>query len=176
MPLEEQEAEELFDLSLLSALEIDVIPYIADSRVPDYVVIQLAKTLYSGSQVYISEDESFHDTNASLHSKTSSDLSLSTKVDDPINSTLYSKALPRERFSYWCFDLLVLICSDTIPGKLITHQRYLPLMQGLPDEEILRRRLAALSLPVLLQRCRTTLSSYLADDAVRGNYPLPRFG
>jgi len=65
--------------------------------------------------------------------------------------------LPRERFSYWCLDLLFLICSDTAQ-----------------DQEPLRRRIAALCLPTLLQRCRLTLLSYLADDALRGNYPFPR--
>ena len=112
MSLEEQEAEESFDLSLIAALEIDVVPYLADGRVPDYVVVQLAKTLYRGSKLYMAEDGLTDTSSTSLHSSADSESSTSTKVDETMGSALYSKALPRERFSYWCFDLLFLICSD----------------------------------------------------------------
>lgn len=43
------------------------------------------------------------------------------------------------------------------------------------DQEDSRRRLAALSLSSLLNRCRTTLVGYVADEALRGNLPFPRF-
>ncbi|KAG5219402.1 Protein MON [Salix suchowensis] len=43
-PLEVQEAEENFDLALISSLEIDVLPYIGDSRVPDPLIRQLSKS------------------------------------------------------------------------------------------------------------------------------------
>jgi len=65
--------------------------------------------------------------------------------------------LPRERFSYWCFDLLFLICSDTAK-----------------DREPSRRRVASLSLPMLLSRCRTTLVGFVADEELRGSLPFPR--
>ncbi|EAU83566.2 hypothetical protein CC1G_07939 [Coprinopsis cinerea okayama7 len=42
------------------------------------------------------------------------------------------------------------------------------------DQEDSRRRLAALSLPSLLNRCRTTLVSYVADESLRGSLPFPR--
>jgi len=76
---------------------------------------------------------------------------------DVVGSTTNAVPLPRERFSYRSLDLLFSICSDKKK-----------------DEESLRRRIAALCLPTLLQRCGTTLSTYLADDAIRGSYPLPR--
>jgi hypothetical protein len=34
---------------------------------------------------------------------------------------------------------------------------------------------AALALPALLERCRFALVSYVADEALRGNLPFPRF-
>lgn len=116
MPLEEQEAEELFDLSLIAALEIDVVPYLADERVPDYVVVQLAKTLHRGSQMYFAEDGATDCSSVSALSNADTDSSISTKVDGAMGPTLYTRTFPRERFSYWCFDLLFLICSDTIQG------------------------------------------------------------
>ena len=42
------------------------------------------------------------------------------------------------------------------------------------DQERSRRRLAALSMPSLLTRCRTTMVGYVADEALRGNLPFPR--
>jgi len=42
------------------------------------------------------------------------------------------------------------------------------------DHESSRRRVAALSLPALIGRCRSTLASYVADEKIRGNLPFPR--
>jgi len=42
------------------------------------------------------------------------------------------------------------------------------------DRDISRRRVAALNLPALLGRCRTTLAEYVADVKIRGNLPFPR--
>lgn len=42
------------------------------------------------------------------------------------------------------------------------------------DDEPLRRRVAALSLLTLLKRCHKTLTDYLADQSIRGSYPLSR--
>ncbi|KII84914.1 hypothetical protein PLICRDRAFT_179240 [Plicaturopsis crispa FD-325 SS-3] len=171
MSLEEQESEENFDLALIASLEIDVIPHMGDPRVPDNLVIQLAKVLHQGSRLF----ESFIgpegaspspspvspklDGQRSKHS--SNDSSDFEKVDiekiREIGRTESGPLAPRERFSYWCFDLLFLTCSD------ITK-----------DQEESRRRIAALSLPSLLNRCQNTLVGYVADESLRGNLPFPR--
>lgn len=39
--LQVQEAEEKFDLALIATLEIDVIPHLGDSRVPDAIIVKL---------------------------------------------------------------------------------------------------------------------------------------
>jgi hypothetical protein len=36
-----------------------------------------------------------------------------------------------------------------------------------------RRRVAALSLPALIGRCRSTPASYVADEKIRGSLPFP---
>src|ERR1700675_1419012 len=51
-PLEAQEMEENFDLAIIGALEIDVVPHLGDIRIPDSLVSQLAKVLQQGSQLY----------------------------------------------------------------------------------------------------------------------------
>jgi len=72
-------------------------------------------------------------------------------------STAVERTVPRERFASWCLDLLFSICSESKK-----------------DDEALRRRVAALSLRTLLNRCNKTLVDYLADQSIRGSYPLSR--
>jgi hypothetical protein len=43
-----------------------------------------------------------------------------------------------------------------------------------PEDDPSFKRLAALSLPSLLNRCRSTLVGYVADESLRGNLPFPR--
>ncbi|TFK71822.1 hypothetical protein BDN72DRAFT_409999 [Pluteus cervinus] len=163
LSLEEQEVEENFDLVLIASLEADVVPHIGDSRVPDSLVAHLGKILQQGSGLYESLEFSASDRNKRPleHSPTSSGGSSFERVDyenyHEIGSTEGISLVPRERFSYWCFDLLFLICSD------ITT-----------EQEPSRKRLAALNLTSLLNRCRSTLVSYVADESMRGNLPFPR--
>jgi len=155
--LSEQEDEENFDLSLISSLETDVIPFLGDDRVPDYLITQLAKILQQGSQLLLNEsDDDYPPTPSSLTSGKSA--ARGDKADsERMGSTAPAWGVSRERFSYWCLDLLFLICSDTSK-----------------DHESSRRRVAALSLPALIGRCRSTLASYVADEKIRGNLPFPR--
>jgi hypothetical protein len=126
-PLETQESEENFDLALIASLEIDVVPYLGDSRVPDYLILQLGKMLHSGSQLQQPEDgrgpgaetpDAVPPDVAKLKSHDGKKPSgKGGKIVEAENGTTRSgKLVPRERFSYWCFDLLLLICSDVAKG------------------------------------------------------------
>ena len=105
--LEVQESEENFDLPLIAALEIDIIPQLGDSRIPDSLVTQLAKVLRQGSRLHDSDVN--HDGLDDFETVDMSEYS--------VGSTASGAPLPRERFSYWCFDLLFLMCSDTAKGN-----------------------------------------------------------
>ncbi|KAF5376165.1 hypothetical protein D9757_009328 [Collybiopsis confluens] len=144
-PLDVQEEEENFDLALITSLESDVVPHLGARRIPDPVLKQLAQVLAQGSQLHDSE---YH------LNVLEEDFDKSYHFRGNTNSGI---ALPRERFSYWCFNLLFLICSNT--NK---------------DQENSRKRLAALSLPAFLNRCKTTMVRFLADEGLRGNLPFPR--
>lgn len=127
--LDVQESEENFDLALIASLEIDVVPYIGDRRIPDILVAQLGKILHLGSKAYDIEGGS-----SPIRLNGSSSSTFSTSASSPIahaakvipvdiderysdlGTTENGKSAPRERFSYWCFDLLFLICSDTTKG------------------------------------------------------------
>ncbi|KAF7985483.1 hypothetical protein HWV62_5261 [Athelia sp. TMB] len=156
--LEVQEAEENFDLALIGSLEIDVIPQLGDMRIPDTLVAELAKVLRHGSCLHEADVPNSPPVATTPPShKSSSSHDFETVNMPEYGSTFSGVSLPRERFSYWCFDLLFLICSDTAK-----------------DQEASRRRVAALSIPALLNRCQTTLVRYVADEALRGNLPFPR--
>ena len=120
--LSEQEDEENFDLSLISSLETDVIPCIGDDRVPDYLITQLAKVLQQGSQLLLNEsDDEYPPTPSSLTRPSGKSAGQGDKADsERIGSTALARAVSRERFPYWCLDLLFLICSDTSKGRICT--------------------------------------------------------
>lgn len=138
LPLDVQEAEENFDLSLVASLEIDVVPYLGESSIPDYIISQLARVLHQGSRVRSTDDDlppsplSLPEVPLPHVAKRSSSGQLSDALDKletfghesiGVGTTSPGRFSPRERFSYWCFDLLFLICSDTSQGECIACGR-----------------------------------------------------
>jgi hypothetical protein len=128
LSLSEQEDEENFDLSLISSLETDVIPCLGDDRVPDYLITHLAKVLQQGSQLLQHEsDDDYPPTPSSLTQDKKSAKKRGSKADNEIvGSTEPVRPVSRERFSYWCLDLLFLICSDTSKGRIRTPREHCP--------------------------------------------------
>ena len=121
--LEDQEAEENFDLSLISSLEIDLVPYLGDTRVPDHLITELATVLRKGSQLFKSSMNLSHpNLSSSDTAKVSGDSRDSYHVDLDSGTTAPGVVVPRERFSFWCFDLLFLICSDITSGNTIPQR------------------------------------------------------
>ncbi|KAI6131100.1 hypothetical protein EDD16DRAFT_1822615 [Pisolithus croceorrhizus] len=162
LSVEEQEAEENFDLALISSLEVDLVPHLGNPRVPDYLIVQLAKVLHKGSQLLqnssmissgLEDDDRITD---SAHTSLDSYEHQISNIQS-LGSTTVGSAVLRERFSFWCLDLLFLICSNVTS-----------------DHAESRRRVAALCLPSLLDRCQTAMVSYIADEALRGSLPFPR--
>ncbi|KAG8741300.1 hypothetical protein FRC12_015712 [Ceratobasidium sp. 428] len=148
LPLDVQDAEENFDLALLSTLEVDVVPHLGGARVPDYVITQLARILHSASALHVDHH----------HSGRSSTSDGGESWVGGGDATVESaQAVPRERFAYWAFDLLVLVCAVVET-----------------DREPERRRVATLALPLFIDRCEGVLSKYVRDEAIRGNVPFPR--
>jgi hypothetical protein len=153
------------------------VPHLGDTRIPDHLITQLAKILHKGSQLYKSnmdpsrpDSPSTDTTHVSDDSRESHDFE---KVDLNIGTTAPGILVPRERFSFWCFDLLFLICSNITSGNPIPLPVF-PKLTVLLDQESSRKRVAALCLPTLLDRCKTTMVSYIADESLRGNMPFPR--
>lgn len=81
---------------------------------PDYLVGQLARILHQGSRLYkvLGSDPC------------SPGLGEFERVDvESVGSTATGDVVPRERFSYWCFDLLFLICSSMTSGAWQSYLR-----------------------------------------------------
>jgi len=144
-PLDVQAEEEEFDFALLEALRKHVVPCIGAVGVPDALVSEMARILCRGSCVVgVADDDEVR--------------WASTEVGGVIPrwaSTEVGRVMPRERFSYWCFDLLFLICSRR---------------EGDDGD----KRLAVLSLPELVSRCGMVLEGYVVDESVRGRLPFSR--
>lgn len=99
-----------------------MVPYLGDMRVPDYIIQQLATVLQRGSR--IRDDQGYRPPSPTSPghkpNRTSYDFEKVEKFGDvPVieGTTEIGRFVPRERFSYWCFDLLFNICSDTAQGE-----------------------------------------------------------
>ncbi|KAK4704567.1 hypothetical protein P7C70_g1641, partial [Phenoliferia sp. Uapishka_3] len=166
--------EENFDLALLVSIEKDILPHLGNRLVPDELILRLGKCLQTASRLY--ELDLPGQINSPPHDSLSSDGSLSDHdVSGPTKETRFDSdfdrqarghmfgttaevvEVGRERFGYWCFDLLFLLCSDVEK-----------------DNEAERRRIAALCLPALLNRCTAIIKTYVADAPLRGKMPFPR--
>jgi hypothetical protein len=127
-----QDEEENFDLNLISALEIDVVPHLGDMRLPDTLVSQLGKVLHQGSMLRGSGLALPDCPTLSLPSSGLNAVNDHNSLDRTPRESVYAMVgenfteqgkvdsgslVPRERFSFWCLDLLFLICSDTAKGE-----------------------------------------------------------
>ncbi|KAL8279821.1 hypothetical protein RQP46_007671 [Phenoliferia psychrophenolica] len=175
MTTEDLHEEENFDLALLVSLEQDILPHIGSPLVPDELICRLGKCLQTASRLYELDlpghgSTPLHDTISSNGSLSEHDVSGPTKetrFDSDFDrqargrqmhgTTAEVVEVGRERFGYWCFDLLFLLCSDVEK-----------------DHEPERRRIAALCLPALLNRCTAIIKTYVADAPLRGKMPFPR--
>ncbi|CEL55426.1 Protein MON2 homolog OS=Xenopus laevis GN=mon2 PE=2 SV=1 [Rhizoctonia solani AG-1 IB] len=107
LPLDVQDAEENFDLTLLSSLEVDIIPHLGGARVPDYVITQFARILHAASTLHTIGGSG---TKSNVGGESWED-------EDPTTESM--RSVPRERFAYWAFDLLALVCAAVETGKYI---------------------------------------------------------
>ena len=125
--MEVQDAEEEFDLGYIKALQTDIFPYLGNSRVPDDLVSQFGKMLQNASRLHrldIDRPRSPESIGGrTLVEEHHGKLRGVREFDDldftqMVGTTVPMVQLPRERFAYWCLDLLFLICSNSQDGRL----------------------------------------------------------
>ncbi|KPV73179.1 uncharacterized protein RHOBADRAFT_2872, partial [Rhodotorula graminis WP1] len=170
--LEDLYEEENFDLALLISLERDVLPHLGSSLVPDALIRQLGKTLQQASRLHhldLPTPEQSHrqqnghpyDTPPPTPPEPRFDPDFDRQVVGEMQGTTVEVVeTARERFSYWCLDLLFHMCDGSEQGE----------QQPSPD----RQRIAALVVPALLNRCAAVFRTYVADAVLRGKMPFPR--
>lgn len=130
------------------SLEQDIVPSIGSSRVPDELIQRLGKYLQSSSRLY-----DFEVAGLSAHSRTSQqfvsngssivsyeeedsksqrrEARFDSDFDRQANETMYGttaevSTIGRERFRYWSFELLFLLCSDVDQGEILLGRSLFP--------------------------------------------------
>ena len=184
----EDPIDEAFDYAFIATLESHIIPHLGNSRIVDDIIINLGTTLQHASKIHevavhhfssatrASSEQTLPERSNELNTPKSLKRFQSHELLNVIGTTGGFNILPRERFSYWCFDLLFLLCSrvsDGGPSSLILcPDRRLTLMQG---HEPKRRRVAALCMPQLLARVNQAILSCCLDTDLYGDMPFSRY-
>lgn len=104
-------------------IETDVLPFIGSKLIPDDLVRRLGQSLQSASRLY-DLDLSDADDTASLSDNARDSANSSVKEtrfdhdfdrqalgSDMHGTTAEIVERPRERYAYWCLDLLFLMCA-----------------------------------------------------------------
>jgi hypothetical protein len=116
-----REEDEAFDRAWLASLQADVIPHLGDPQVTPSILEYLARILQEGSRLH--EFSVAHPANdGPVNNGAKPDrLDLGERRAFDVPTTQGGTLLPREAFSYWCFDLLFQLCSSSV------SRRYLPM-------------------------------------------------
>jgi hypothetical protein len=115
LPLDQQLADESYDLRYLTSLESTFLPVLGSPRVESNSILRFAQVLRRASVFYMFENERpdgvglYGDDDGEEEVVGGKDLG----PDGVFGTTAEIEALPRERFRRWCFDFLFLVCRRT---------------------------------------------------------------
>jgi len=120
LPITEQGDKDDFDLSFITSLEADVIPCLIDNRIHEYLITQLAEVFTQGSQVLQYQQDHGHlPTSGNPPQPNTRSTARRSEADTAVvGSTAPIGEVSSERFSPWCLNLLILVCSDTSKGRV----------------------------------------------------------
>jgi len=159
------EADEVFDLTLITTFEKDILPYLGGPQVPSELISSFSTVLAQATELYTLATLSHSADGTNARPTPQEQKRQSKAAPDPkqfrgngYGTTADIVPTPRLHFAYWGFDLLFVMCSSVIKD----------------DKEEWRRRVATLTLPALMKRCSTVLQSYCSDAYLRGSVPAPR--
>lgn len=130
MSLDDQRQEEDFDLAVIVTIETHLLPKLGGEAVPSTAISTLAEALRDASRLH---DLSLHHESASIalaspaltygsrsdsldrrepRFANSFDEQANAPSNDFFGSTSSDTEVPRERFAYWCLDLLFHMCDS----------------------------------------------------------------
>ncbi|KAI7900381.1 uncharacterized protein BX663DRAFT_517389 [Cokeromyces recurvatus] len=157
MNIEELDADEHFDISILKSIESIVVVHLGQPRVPIEVIKKLVHIIHEGSRLYYIEDTSVvTDTNIEEGDIKRSNF-VNDRSSDIVGTTGTIVPVMKESFAYASFMTLFTLCSAEKQDNI--H---------------VRKRIAEAAIPVLLERCKTILRNYTADEPLLGRCPFPR--
>jgi hypothetical protein len=136
MAAENTEDEE-FDHAFIADIKTYVYPNLGHPRIPEDIISNFGKVLQHASKVHephsitpllLPDDSSDQASNATVEEDSTSKIRKGfdeAELLDVVSLTVHTHILPRERFSYWCFDLLILLCSRNATGTYINRFSFL---------------------------------------------------
>lgn len=110
LPIQSREADETFDLQLLTSFERDFLPTLASPTTPDGLISRTGELLGQASAFYRFESGRGN----CVHRW------FAVGEECVAGSTEDLVPLPRERFRRWCFDLLFAMCQISESGVLLS--------------------------------------------------------
>jgi hypothetical protein len=110
-----RQEDEAFDRAWLASLQVDIIPHLGHPQITPSILEYLASILLEGSRLHeFSVARPTRDVPTSDGTTPKLDrLDLGERRAFDVPTTQEGILLPREAFSYWCFDLLFQICSSS---------------------------------------------------------------
>ncbi|KAK4051549.1 Endocytosis and vacuole integrity protein [Microbotryomycetes sp. JL201] len=188
---EDRRLEESFDLSLLVSLEQDILPCAGCEGVPDGLLRQLGKALQIGSRLYELNLPGFDTSGGSsqtdddslgpVETRFSPDFDVLATGQELFGTTADIIEARRERFAYWCFELLFLMCSDQLEdfdAVLRTYIADAPLRGKMPFPRVRQEELVFVLQRLIACRLRpkTLWASYEAEPSMAiKSEPTPTF-
>lgn len=155
-------ADEAFDITVLTWIETDLLLLVGKSYVSDACIKKLVEIIDSGSRMYLPRLER---NGTSEEPRINSALSLKIGVTSSYGLGMDIVPLGREEFALSCLSLMFSLCSDGEQSR--TQNSHV-------EEVEIRKRIACVAVPHLLERVRGAIRSYAADRPVFGKCPLPR--
>lgn len=107
---ERLQTDQVFDLVLLSTIETVVLDAIGSDAVPDATIEQFGRALVRASSLYTREQ----------HEEEWEDVAADTAANLPQGMLDPIQLAPRELTAYWVLDLLILACTVTRNGALLS--------------------------------------------------------
>jgi hypothetical protein len=119
--------DEAFDYAFITAIEAHIAPNLGHNRIPDDIIIEFGRVLQYASKIHEIRPSPLQSVRSSsnqtlVESTTMESVTRPKKgfggveLEEVMSTTIPTTILPRERFSYWCFDLLFLVCSHHPQG------------------------------------------------------------
>lgn len=161
MKIEELDVDEHFDISVLSVIQSDIVVHMGQPRVPIEVIEKLINVIKEISRLYYIEDtmadKSHHAEENNVGETKSLKPLASDRSSDIVGTTGTIVPVMKESFAYAALMTLFTLCS-----------------REKQDYTLVRKRIAQVAIPVLLERCEIILKNYTADEPLLGRCPFPR--